>query len=452
METPIRPGSFHNEEARKTLASILNLLQKDRALGERALRLWAAMHGLDPEEALALARSGKTEAPTSQEAPPSPAPEAPYTPPSGSAVQEGTFAVQHSVSTPPKVDHLEFPLEAAGGRCPPSGFTPGRWDNECCTATPKPMMTVQDGENRALAWVRRLLQQTLAETPEDDPRHQALQDLLALAEEKGLEAGPLRLLLLLAALGRRYLRERFGPKAARKAGQAVFHLPVDLVASFLGVHRTTVWRWAAPLEEAGLIRSKTHVATAVRGGEAQNLNTGTVWAVRLKPGRARFEHGDLTHPWRDMAKDLEEGRTAFRVIYPKGKRRKKGDQTERLRPERVSLELLVKWTLGIREVPALDFLRPAPTENPTIEAAFLLAEMEAQDRPTVIDLLSERMAHELGDPHSRRFYAGLLWKVVEGKLSPHALVHAYHRARAAVREGYARRGGAFLQHLLKAAA
>lgn len=314
------------------------------------------------------------------------------------------------------------------------------------------MMTVQDGENRALAWVRRLLQQTLAETPEDDPRHQALQDLLALAEEKGLEAGPLRLLLLLAALGRRYLRERFGPKAARKAGQAVFHLPVDLVASFLGVHRTTVWRWAGPLEEAGLLRSKTHVATAVRGGEAQNLNTGTVWAVRLKPGRARFEHGDLTYPWRDLAKDLEEGRTAFRVIYPKGKRRRKGDQTERLRPERVSLELLVKWTLGIREVPALDFLRPAPTENPTIEAAFLLAEMEAQDRPTVIDLLSERMAHELGDPHSRRFYAGLLWKVVEGKLSPHALVHAYHRARAAVREGYARRGGAFLQHLLEAAA
>ena len=70
METPIRPGSFHNEEARKTLASILNLLQKDRALGERALRLWAAMHGLDPEEALALARSGEAEAPTSQKAPP----------------------------------------------------------------------------------------------------------------------------------------------------------------------------------------------------------------------------------------------------------------------------------------------------------------------------------------------------------------------------------------------
>ena len=448
METPIRPETLQSE----ALTSIQDLLQRNPLLGEQALRAWAAMHGLDPEEALALARSGEAEAPTSQEAPPAPAPEAPYTPPSGSAVQEGTFAVQHSVPTLLEVSHLGSPLEAASGRCPPSGVQPGRWRSECCTATPAPKMAVQDGENRALAWVRRLLQQTLAETPEDDPRHQALQDLLALAEEKGLEAGPLRLLLLLAALGRRYLRERFGPKAARKAGQAVFHLPVDLVASFLGVHRTTVWRWAGPLEEAGLLRSKTHVATAVRGGEAQNLNTGTVWAVRLKPGRARFEHGDLSHPWRDMAKDLEEGRTAFRVIYPKGKRRRKGDQTERLRPERVSLGLLVKWTLGIREVPALDFLRPAPTENPTIEAAFLLAEMEAQDRPTVIDLLSERMAHELGDPHSRRFYAGLLWKVVEGKLSPHALVHAYHRARAAVREGYARRGGAFLQHLLEAAA
>lgn len=429
-----------------------NLAPKTQALAARImahLREREAMGGVaahDPESPAEAPPPGGPDFP--------PAPEAPYTPPSGSAVQEGTFALQHSVSTPLGEDDPGLPLEVAGERCPPSGVeTKRRWRGECCTATPAPRIAVQDGENRALAWVKGLLRETLAQAPEGDPRHQALQDLLALAEEKGLEAGPLRLLLLLAALGRRYLRERFGPKAARKAGQAVFHLPVDLVASFLGVHRTTVWRWAAPLEEAGLIRSKTHVATAVRGGEAQNLNTGTVWAVRLKPGRARFEHGDLTHPWRDMAKDLEEGRTAFRVIYPKGKRRKKGDQTERLRPERVSLELLVKWTLGIREVPALDLLRPtSPTEHPTIEAAFLLAEMEAQDRPTVIDLLAERMAHELNDPHSRRFYAGLLWKVVEGTLSPYVLVRAYHRARTAVREGYARRGGAFLQHLLKPAA
>ncbi|MCH1927921.1 hypothetical protein L6232_24295, partial [Shewanella sp. C31] len=61
------------------------------------------------------------------------------------------------------------------------------------------MITVQDGKNCTLAWVKNLLRETLAQAPEGDPRHQALQDLLALAEEKGLEAGPLRLLLLLAA-------------------------------------------------------------------------------------------------------------------------------------------------------------------------------------------------------------------------------------------------------------
>ncbi|MGC8877569.1 hypothetical protein [Thermus sp.] len=55
------------------------------------------------------------------------------------------------------------------------------------------------------------------------------------------------------------------------------------------------------------------------------------------------------------------------------------------------------------------------------------------------------------DLHSCR-YAGLLWKAVEGRLDPRTLVHAYHRARAALREGYARRAGAFFQHLLKAAA
>ncbi|WP_275973826.1 hypothetical protein [Thermus thermophilus] len=446
MEHKTRPEA----QIPEALVKIAEQYQKNPAFGERALRLFAAIHGLSPEEALALLRAGDLEALARLlgEAPPSPVPEAPATPPSGSALQDGNFAVQHSPLPPKGVAHPGVSLEV-GGRCPLPGFAPGRWDPECCTATPTPALTrqiaVQDGKNRALAWVQRLLRETLAETPEDDPRRQPLQDLLALAEEKGLEAGPLRLLLLLAALGRRYLRETAGPKAVRKASQVAFHLPLDLVAAYLQVHRATVWRWTERLEEAGLVRARTHVATAVWGGEERNLNTGTVWAVRLKPGRARLRYEDLAHPWRDLRADLEEGRTAYRVIYPKGKRRKD-------RPVRPSLELLVKWTLGIREVPALDFLRPAPTENPTIEAAFLLAEMEAQDRPTVIDLLSERMAHELGDPHSRRFYAGLLWKVVEGKLSPHALVHAYHRARAALREGYARRGGAFLQHLLEAAA
>ncbi len=442
MATPNRPEPLSEANLLEPLSRIKELFQKDPLLGERALRAYAALHGLSPEEGQDLLRAGDLACLTPEEAPP--------TPPSGSALQDGTFALQHSY-VPPRVDHPEVPHQV-GGRCPPSGLPAGRWDPECCKATPTRKITVQEGKNRALAWVRELLRQTLAETPEDDPRHQPLQDLLALAEEKGLQAGPLRLLLLLAALGRRYLRETVGPKAVKKSTQVAFHLPTDLVASFLGVHRTTVWRWAGPLEEARLLYAKSHVASVVRDGEEQNLNTGTVWVVRLKPGRVRLYVEDLAQPWRDLGKDLEQGRTAYRVIYPKGKWRKRGNQVERLSPERVSLDLLVKWTLGIREVPVLDFLRPAPTENPTIEAAFLLAEMEAQDRPTVIDLLSERMAHELSDMGSRRFYAGLLWKVVEGELSPHALVHAYHRARAALREGYARRGGAFLQHLLKAAA
>ena len=75
---------------------------------------------------------------------------------------------------------------------------------------------------------------------------------------------------LLAALGRRYLRERFGPKAARKAGQAVFHLPVDLVASFLGVHRTTVWRWAG-----------------WRAAACACSRPCCRWAVRSRPSRDR---------------------------------------------------------------------------------------------------------------------------------------------------------------------
>ena len=64
----------------------------------------------------------------------------------------------------------------------------------------------------------------------DAERAAALEELLALLEAKGLAAGPVKLFLLLAYLGRRYLREKWGRKASRKASQVAFPSP------------TTSWR------------------------------------------------------------------------------------------------------------------------------------------------------------------------------------------------------------------
>ena len=96
MEHKTRPEA----QIQETLAKIAELLHKDPLLGTQALRAWARMHGLDPEEALALAQSG--EAPTSQEASPSPVPEAPVPPPFRERRPGGHFCVATFSSYPPK--------------------------------------------------------------------------------------------------------------------------------------------------------------------------------------------------------------------------------------------------------------------------------------------------------------------------------------------------------------
>jgi hypothetical protein len=277
-----------------------------------------------------------------------------------------------------------------------------------------------------------------------------LEDLLALYRDKGLAAGPVKLFLLLAYLGRRYLREKWGRKASRTASQVAFHLPNDLLAAHIGVDRATVWRWMELLKQAGLADSREHRAWAVINGIPGFYTTGNVWLVRLKPGRVKWEYADLAHPWRDLEEDRRHGRTAYRVLWPQGK----GKGKSRKKPIRPSLELLVRWTLGIREAPPPEVLltRRDPTD---IAELFALTDLDPQERPDAIQALAERMAHNLGDPHSVKFYMRVLWRVVEGKVPATAVYNAYQAAYAPIRQrlhgegpGQVRRPGALFAAIL----
>jgi hypothetical protein len=110
--------------------------------------------------------------------------------------------------------------------------------------------------------------------------------------------------------------------------------------------------------------------------------------VRLKPGRVKWEYADLAHPWRDLEEDRKHGRTAYRVLWPQGK----GKGKNRKKPIRPPLELLVRWTLGIREAPPPEVLltRRDPTD---IAELFALTDLDPQERPDAIQALAERMAH-----------------------------------------------------------
>jgi hypothetical protein len=364
-------------------------------------------------------------------------------------VQDAILAVQHSMGDPLGVDTSGLPLE--GDFCYPAPGLPGvswaRYSVECCTPPPPAISKLQDW----VSWGRDLIEKTLAETPEEDSeRRGALEDLLALYRDKGLAAGPVKLFLLLAYLGRRYLREKYGVKASRKASQVAFHLPNDLLAAHIGVDRATVWRWMEVLKAAGLADSREHRAWAVIKGTPGFYTTGNVWLVRLKPGRVKWEYADVAHPWRDLEEDRKHGRTAYRVLWPQGK----GKGKNRKKPIRPSLELLVRWTLGIREAPPPEVLltRRDPTD---IAELFALTDLDPQERPDAIQALAERMAHNLGDLHSVKFYMRVLWRVVEGKVPATAVYNAYRAAYAPIRQrlhgegpGQVRRPGALFAAIL----
>jgi hypothetical protein len=276
-------------------------------------------------------------------------------------------------------------------------ITETRYPVDCCTPPRPARNRLQDW----FSWLRELIENTLEEARRsgDAERAAALEELLALLEAKGLAAGPVKLLLLLAYLGRRYLRERFGPQASRKASQVSYHLPNDLLAAYIGVDRVTVWRWMELLKAAGLADTRRHRSWAVINGTPGFYTTGNVWLVRLKPGRVKWDYADLAHPWRHLDEDREDGRTAYRVLWPQ----RKGKGKNRKKPLRPSLEL----------------------------------------------------AHNLGDPHSVKFYMRVLWRVVEGKVPATAVYNAYRAAYVPIRERRVggpgmRKPGALFTTLLRA--
>ncbi|WP_019011230.1 hypothetical protein [Deinococcus aquatilis] len=96
---------------------------------------------------------------------------------------------------------------------------------------------------------------------------------------------------------------------------AVFHLPVELLASHLEVSRITIWRNLKPLIEAGILANRDHYDT-LRGATAIS---GKIWAISLAPalvmaGKAphvRVTKDDLAFQWRDLDADARKGRTAY---------------------------------------------------------------------------------------------------------------------------------------------
>ncbi len=247
---------------------------------------------------------------------------------------------------------------------------------------------------------------------------------------QAVQDGPQRLLDLLQEIGRSLLP--YGNRELwRKVGTVVFMVPLEMLALNLGVSRQTVYSWKKELEEEGLIATDT-LRQKLPNGEYRTI--GTLWAVRLRPGKAHLTLDDYLHPWRNLALDMANGILSFAWV--------KAYQDHGIRP---TLDTLVLWATGKRVTPN--------TKTVAVDLGLILVlpEVERSKLPALITLIATYLADVLDDHRSRRFYAGLLWSVVRGEIPAQYLFALLVRVIRDYTEGFLTKPGAYLVKTLKEA-
>jgi len=241
-------------------------------------------------------------------------------------------------------------------------------------------------------------------------------------------SGPQRLLELLQDIARSTIP--FGSRELwRKVGTVVLMIPLEMLALHLGVSRQSVHAWKKELEEEGLIATDT-LRQKLPNGEYRAI--GTLWAVRLRPGKAHLTLDDYIYPWRNLAVDISNGVLSYNWV--------KAYQDHGIRP---TLDTLVLWAQGKRVMPN--------TKSVAVDLGLILILPEVEDskRPMLITLLSTYLANILDDHRSRRFYAGLMWAVARGEISAQYVFALLTRVLRDYLEGYLTRPGAYLVKTLK---
>ncbi len=247
---------------------------------------------------------------------------------------------------------------------------------------------------------------------------------------QAVQDGPQRLLELLQEIGRSVLPPG-NRKLWRRVGTVVFMVPLEMLALNLGVSRQSVHAWKKELEEEGLIATDT-LRQKLPNGEYRSI--GTLWAVRLRPGKARLTLDDYIYPWRNLAVDISNGVLSYNWV--------KAYQDHGIRP---TLDTLVLWAQGKRVMPN--------TKTVAVDLGLILVlpEVERSKLPALITLIATYLANVLDDHRSRRFYAGLMWAVAKGEISAQYVFALLTRVLRDYVEGLLTRPGAYLVKSLKEA-
>jgi len=324
-------------------------------------------------------------------------------------------------------------LEAQETRDNTDATSPTRGSEDLFMATDPP----GDGgaKNRELEGFTHYLEAVKLHLPGKDPKAFSVVGVPSLPPAKPPVAsvckagGPQKLLDLLQEIGRSVLPPG-NRELRRKVGTVVFMVPLEMLALHLGVSRQSVHAWKKELEEEGLIATDT-LHQKLPSGEYRAI--GTLWAVRLRPGKAHLTKDDYLHPWRNLATDIANGVLSYAWV--------RAFEQHGIRP---TLDVLIFWAQGRRVLPN--------TKTVAVDLGLILVlpEVEEAKRPALITLIATYIANVLDDQRSRRFYAGLLWSVVRGEIPAPYLFAVLVRTIRDYTEGYLTRPGAYLVKTLKA--
>jgi transposase-like protein len=326
-------------------------------------------------------------------------------------------------------------LDPKNNPCPTTDPSGGTGDLFLAPSNPPPG---GGAKNRVLEGLTHYQEDTLKlHLPEKDPKALSLvgAPTLPLAKRAVEEVcqlvqdGPQKLLELLQEIARSTIP--FGNRELwRKVGTVVFLLPLEMAALNLGVSRQTVYSWKKKLEDEGLIA--TDVLHEKVNGEYRAI--GTLWAVRLRPGKARLTLDDYIYPWRNLAVDMANGVLSYNWV--------KAYEEKGIRP---TLDVLVLWAQGKRVLPN--------TKTVAVDLGLILVlpEVERSKLPALITLIATYLANILDDHRSRRFYASLMWAVARGELPAQYLFALLTRVIRDYMEGHLTRPGAYIVKTLKEA-
>ena len=221
-----------------------------------------------------------------------------------------------------------------------------------------------------------------------------------------------------------------------------FFCPGEVAADATCMARSTMYLKLTELKAAELVEARAHYVTH----EGRTKTDGMVWAVKMhpeRPGRVRVPHDTLKASYRCLSADIENGRTAYKVV----------GQSKANPSKEVDTTKVLAWALPPSTTQNPDTLL---TVRPDLEAVLDVPFVDKEERRAAVDGAARALSATLADTGGLMFYRWLIWQLL--RLSDrqqgdhwHFIYEQARRARADAAEGFARKPGALFTSRLKGA-